>query len=62
MVLALIRSRDALVRARTKLVNCIRGMVKPTGVRLLICSTETSHKRVPELIPPLLRPAVGRIL
>lgn len=61
-VLAAIRARDALVRARTKLVNCVRGMVKPTGVRLPICSTETFHKRVPELIPPRLRPAVGRML
>jgi transposase len=62
MVLACIRSRDALVRARTRLVNCIRGMVKPTGLRLPMCSTGVFHRRVPDLIPPRLRPAVGRLL
>lgn len=59
MVLASIRSRDALVRARTKLVNCVRGLVKPTGARLPACSTEAFHRRVPGLIPSPLRPAVG---
>lgn len=62
MVLAVIRSRDALVRARARLVNCVRGLVKPTGTRLPSCSTETFHKRACDLIPASLHPAVGHIL
>lgn len=29
--LAVVRARDVLVRARTQLINCVRGLVKPTG-------------------------------
>ena len=38
--LNLIRMRDALVRARTMLVNAVRGVVKSAGGRLPKCSTE----------------------
>src|SRR3989454_2745391 len=37
--LALIRARDALVQARTQLVNHVRGAVKAVGGRLPACST-----------------------
>ena len=39
--LALLRSRDVLVRTRTKLVNHVRGSVKAVGARLPACSTES---------------------
>jgi transposase len=39
--LALLRSRDALVGARTKLVNHVRGAVKSFGGRLPKCTAET---------------------
>jgi transposase len=36
---ALLRSREALVRARTALVNHVRGVVKSSGARLPRCGT-----------------------
>jgi transposase len=47
--LALIRSRDALVRSRTLLVNAARGLAKSIGKRLPTCSTATFGKRMSEL-------------
>ena len=37
--LALVRSREALIAARTRLVNVARGMVKAIGGRLPKCTT-----------------------
>jgi transposase len=37
--LTLIRARDSLVRTRGRLINCVRGLVKPFGVRLASCAT-----------------------
>lgn len=42
--LNLLQARDTLVRARTMLVNAVRGMVKSTGHRLPKCSTESFAK------------------
>jgi transposase len=39
--LNIIRARDVLVRMRTLAVNAVRGLVKPCGHRLPICSTES---------------------
>jgi transposase len=39
--LNVIRARDVLVRMRTMAVNAVRGLVKPCGYRLPICSTES---------------------
>jgi len=49
-----ISSRDALVRARTELINHIRGMVKPFGQRLPSCSAERFAKLAPE-VPAVLK-------
>jgi transposase len=49
--LAIIRSRDILVRARTLLANHVRSIVKSTGVRLPSCSTSSFHTQFPESIP-----------
>src|SRR5712692_9001369 len=43
--LALLRSRDALVAARTQLINHVRGLVKSVGSRLPACSTGPSPRR-----------------
>jgi transposase len=60
--LALLRSRNCLVTARTQLVNHARGMVKGFGQRLPSCSTQSfAHKAGPEL-PEGLRPALEPIL
>jgi transposase len=60
--LAIIRSREALVNARTQLVNHVRGAVKSFGARLPKCPARSFHKRAPEHIPEALRPALGPIL
>jgi transposase len=60
--LAVIRSRDILVRTRTLLINHVRSMVKSIGVRLPSCSTASFHKQVPEFIPQDLLPALHPIL
>jgi transposase len=52
--LAVIRTRDALVRTRTKLVNHVRGTVKSLGGRVPRCSTDTFSERAGEGIPEAL--------
>jgi transposase len=59
--LAMIRARDKLVQARTKLINCVRGLVKTTGERLPSCSSERFHK-LEEQIPTVLAEAVKPLM
>jgi transposase len=56
--LALVRSRDCVVQARTKLVNHVRGVVKTTGQRLPGCAAKCFHKLV-EQIPQVLQESLG---
>jgi len=60
--MAIIRSREALVSARTQLVNHVRGAVKSFGARLPKCPARSFHNRAPEHIPEALWPALGPIL
>ena len=60
--MALIRSRRALVGARTQLVNHVRGAVKSFGARLPKCPARSFHNKVVEHIPEALWPAFGPIL
>jgi len=60
--LALIRARDQLVRARTSLVQCVRGLAKSFGLRLPSATTGAFGKRVRELVPAALRPAIEVVL
>src|SRR5215216_3389809 len=53
--LALIRSRDVLVRSRTQLINHVRGVVKSFGARLPKCSAQSFHKKVTESLPAQLK-------
>ena len=57
--LALIRSREALVRTRARLINHVRFTVKPFGHRLPKCSAQAFHKKVAEGMPESLK-AVSR--
>src|SRR5258708_4741851 len=65
--LNLIRARDTLVRARTMLINTMRGLVKSAGGRLPPASSESFAARVSAAVaarvgsgaPPLLGPIVG---
>jgi transposase len=60
--LALVRSREALVGARTKLVNHVRGTVKAFGERLPKCSARSFHVKAAERIPDELKPALEPVL
>jgi len=57
-----IRARDALVRARTLLVNAARGLGKTIGHRLPPTITATFGQRAMAALPEPLRPALGRLL
>src|SRR5262245_38122750 len=46
--LAILKSRDGLVRMRTGLINQVRGVVKAFGLRLKDCGTTVFHLRAPE--------------
>ncbi len=60
--LAVMRSRAALVRSRTQLVNRIRGTLKAHGIRLRNCSTASFHRQAPGGIPEELQPALGPLI
>ncbi len=60
--MALIRSRETLVSARTQLVNHVRGAVKSFGGRLPKCPAVSFHKKAAAHIPEALLPALGPIL
>jgi transposase len=59
---AVLRSRDALVTCRTKLINHTRGVVKSMGARVPSCSAESFHKRVFEELPEELKPALATVI
>jgi hypothetical protein len=58
--LAVVKTRDALIGCRTKLVNQARSLVKSFGYRLPKCDAEYFWKNtaphVPEALKPALRP------
>jgi transposase len=60
--LAIIRARDALVTARTKLINSMRGLVKSLGGRLPKCSSESFCKRAGADIPAELETALRPLI
>ncbi len=60
--LALLRSRDALVRARTRLISHVRGSVKTMGSRLRGCGAESFHRVASQQIPDELLPALEPVL
>jgi transposase len=60
--LAIVRARQALVGARTQLVNHVRGAVKSFGARLPKCPARSFHKRARQHIPKALLPALGPVL
>lgn len=60
--LNLIHTRSVLVRARTMLINCARGLVKSGGERLPACSPEAFPEKVPAAVPPALKAACEPLL
>jgi transposase len=49
--LVMLRARDALVAARTELINATRGLVKSMGARLPKCSSPSFAQKVEEAVP-----------
>jgi transposase len=60
--LAVLRSRHILIRARTTLINHVRGMVKSEGARIRSCDSRTFHRHAHACLPDLLRPALEPVL
>ena len=60
--LATVRSRHALVRARTQFVNHVRGTVKSTGARIPSCSTPAFCQKALKSLPTELQPALMPVL
>jgi len=60
--LAVLRSRDVLVRTRTQLVNHVRGAVKATGHRLKKCSTRTFSEKAVSEIPEEVGEALSSVV
>jgi transposase len=60
--LAVLRSRNALVKARTGLINHVRGVVKATGHRLPGASAESFAATAMTALPPELRQALAAVL
>jgi transposase len=60
--LTLLRTRDLLVRERTKLVNHVRGTLKSFGVKPGKCTPEAFHKRVAPFVPEPLKLALEPVL
>jgi transposase len=60
--LALVRSRDVLVRSRARLINHIRGAVKSVGGHLGKCSSVTFATKALPHLPPELEPALAPLL
>lgn len=62
MDLSVLRARDGAVRARTQLVNQVRGLAKSAGTKLTCCSTASFAKKAAEQIPEELMPAVEPLI
>src|SRR5215210_6451960 len=62
---AVLRARDALVRARASLISHVRGLVKALGGRLPSCPAESfatkAQAAVPEDLAPALLPLLGQL-
>jgi transposase len=53
--LILLRARDAAVGSRTKLINCVRGLVKSIGGRVPKCSAENFYDHAEKALPESIR-------
>lgn len=60
--LAVLRTRDVLVRTRTKLINHVRGVCKSFGAPLPKCSAPAFEMRSEGLITPILADTIRPVL
>jgi transposase len=56
--LVMLRARDALVAARTELINATRGLVKSMGARLPKCSSPSFAQKVEAAVPTEIQAAL----
>src|SRR3954452_15905199 len=57
--LVLIRARAALIRARTLLINAVRGLVKPFGYRVSSCDADCLANYCREELPREMQDSLG---
>jgi len=60
--LAVLRSRDLVVRTRTRLINHVRSVVKSHGERLPSCGADAFAKKGAAFIPAALKPALSPLV
>jgi transposase len=60
--LVLLRSREILVRSRTRLISHARGLVKPFGFKLPHCGAHVFAAKAKEHVPEILLPALGPVI
>ena len=60
--LELIKSRDAMVRCRTALINHVRGALKSLGHRPVKCTAEAFDRKVRSYVPEDVREAIEPLL
>jgi transposase len=60
--LAVVRSREGLIKARTMLINQVRGMVKSFGSRLPGCSAQSFARGISKALPKELKAALEPLL
>ncbi len=60
--LAVLRSRDLIIGARTKLINHVRGCTKAFGMQLPKCSAEAFVNRCKPLLPEMIKAAVEPVI
>lgn len=60
--MAMLRAREALVKARTQLINHARGSVKAIGERLPKCSSEAFGSKMDAYLPAGLRTALDPVV
>ena len=60
--LTVLRSRDRLVKARTELINYVRGVLKSFGLRVVKCESSTFARKAEPVVPDALAPALTPVL
>lgn len=60
--LSVLRSRDVLVRARTQLINHVRGATKAVGERISRGSPGAFHRTALKQLPPVLQNSLASVL
>jgi transposase len=59
---AQLRARDLLVRARTRIINAVRGISKATGLRIPACSSPSFSEKAAPFISDELKPSLAPLL